>query len=169
MNAFWERLRLDEASGAIYDGDRRYLMIRPDVLMGLLHALPSREQAMVLKALATSAREQGGRSVSAYQNEGGKAQLEQTMIEGAAALGWGKWRIAEHHEGMQLEVDNSPFAHGYGPAGSPVCAPIAGIFESLAEKLLGEKVTVAELVCTAQHGGSCHFVASRDAVASSAM
>ena len=163
MNAFWERLRLDEASGAIYDGDRRYLMMRPDVLMGLLHALPPREQAMVLIALAASAREQGGRSVSAYQHEGGNRQLQQTMIDGAAALGWGKWRIAEHDEGMQLEVDNSPFAHGYGPAGHPVCAPIAGIFESLAEKLLCQKVTVEELDCAAQHGGSCRFVARRDA------
>lgn len=159
MNPFWNRIHADTTAGSIFDGDRRYLMMRPDVLMGMFRALPAPTRSTVLAALAASARSNGGKSVSAYQASGGHAQLQQTVIDGAAAFGWGNWRIATGANEAELVVGNSPFAAGYGPSDEPVCAPINGIFHSLAEAMLGTAVEVVETRCAAQHGGDCRFLA----------
>jgi hypothetical protein len=159
MSAFWNRIQADTTAGTIFDGDRRYLMMRPDVLMGMLHELAPGTREAVLEALAESARKNGGRSVSAYREAGGGALLQQTMIDGAAAFGWGSWRIDSTPHTTRLEVENSPFAAGYGQSALPVCAPIKGIFQSLAQALMGAEVEVVETHCAAQHGGSCRFTA----------
>jgi hypothetical protein len=161
MSIFRDRMQIDESAGTIYDGDRRYIMMRADVLMGMLQELPPSTQAVVLAALASSARSNGGKSVTAYLGAGGHAQLQQTVIDGAAAFGWGAWRITASQNSIELEVENSPFAYGHGPASQPVCAPINGIFHSLASALMEGDITVTEQHCAAQHGGHCQFIASR--------
>ncbi len=159
MNAFWDRIRLDAASGAIYDGDRRYVMIRPDVLMGTINILSQEQQKLVLAAFSSSAFKHGGASVRAYRDEVAKEQMSSMMIEAAAALGWGKWEMIQEGERVILTVKNSPFAHGYGAANHPVCAPIAGIFKSLASGILNQEIQVEELTCAAVSGGDCCFIA----------
>lgn len=162
MNRFSERLHADHAAGTIVDGERRYLMLRADVLMGLFHELPPALHQQALAALARSAQRHGGQSVQAYRlEEGGQQALLATMVSAAAALGWGAWDIAVHQDGVELRVLNSPFADGHGPATRPVCAPISGIFNSLAGALLGTGVVVAEYQCAAQGGDCCRFRASR--------
>lgn len=161
MNAFWTRIHVDTSAGTIFDGDRRYLMMRPDVLMGMLRELPVHTRTEVLAALAESTRKNGGKSVSAYRDAGGASALRQTVIDGAAAFGWGAWHIESGQDQLRLDVDDSPFAAGYGPADLAVCAPIEGIFHSLAQALMGADVEVAETRCAAQHGGRCRFVARR--------
>jgi hypothetical protein len=161
MTAFWNRIHADTAAGTIFDGERRYLMMRPDVLMGMLRELPEDTRSAVLAALAESTRVHGGKSVSAYQSTGGQALLQQTVIDGAAAFGWGTWRITSRSHEAELEVENSPFAAGYGRSDLPVCAPINGMFHSLAQALMGAAVEVRETHCAAQHGGRCRFIAQR--------
>ena len=159
MSAFWDRIRVDESAGAIFDDGRRYLLMRPDVLMGMLHELPSGMQDTVLAALARSARKHGGKSVAAYLASAGPAGVQQSVIDGASAFGWGTWHIEQRDGHLELKVDNSPFAAGYGPSGVPVCAPAAGIFHSLAEALMGRAVQVMETRCVAQGSPQCRFVA----------
>lgn len=159
MSSIHDRLQYDLQAGAIHDADRRYLLMRTDVLMGMLHELPAALQGTVLAAMAASTHKNGGKSLKAYLGTEGRAQLQQTVINSAAALGWGRWRITASAQGLELEVDNSPFAQGYGPSSQPVCAPISGILRSLATTLLDSEVTVAEHHCAAQHGGKCRFSA----------
>lgn len=159
MNQLWDRLQLNEGHGAIYDGNRRYVMMRPDVLMGMLHALPVHERQHVLQAWAQSAYEHGGKSVQDYLKKEGKEALIHTMEEGAAALGWGKWHITSQQNELMLKVENSPFSYGYGHADQSVCAPISGIFKHLAEQILGMPVQVNETDCAAMNGQQCQFVA----------
>ena len=45
MGALRDRLAWDEGRGALQDGPRRYLMMRPDVLMGMLRRLPPEARA----------------------------------------------------------------------------------------------------------------------------
>lgn len=159
MSTFWDRIRIDESAGTIVDDDRRYLLMRPDVLMGMLHELPAELRGTVLAALATSARKNGGKSVAAYLESVGPERLQQSVIDGAAAFGWGHWRIAQRNGCTELEVENSPFAAGYGPSALPVCAPVNGIFHSLAHALMGSAVQVTETRCAAQGNTHCHFIA----------
>lgn len=163
MSSLRDRLQFNQQQGVIHDADRRYLLMRPDVLMGMLHELPPAAQATVLQAMTASASKHGGNSVAAYLAAVGSEQLQQTMIDSAAALGWGVWRLHATPQGLSLEVENSPFAHGHGPAAHPVCAPIGGLLHSMASALLGGAVTVSEHRCAAQHGGNCQFSALRSA------
>jgi len=64
---FRERMMWDEDRGEIRDGDIRYMLIRPDALMGLFKGLPDAERERALLALQSSIFEHGGRSAQTYQ------------------------------------------------------------------------------------------------------
>lgn len=60
------RDRLQWQEGGIFDADRRYLMMRVDVLMGILQQLPAALRPQVLNAMADSVTANGGKSAQAY-------------------------------------------------------------------------------------------------------
>lgn len=164
MSDFLSRLDFNAAKGAIHDGARRYLMMRHDVLMGAIARLSPDMRAEMLSALAQSAMANGGESIAAYARESGIDRLIDVTCSGAAALGWGKWHIAQRAEQLQLTVQNSPFAQGH-LANTPtsdhaVCAPIKGIFESVASQVLGKTADVTEVECVACGAAACRFVAT---------
>lgn len=156
MAAIHERLRFDTAQGQVLDDDRRYVLLRADVLMGLFARLPAAERGRALAAFGDSAFEHGSKSVRAYAGSapGDAAALFRSVGEGAASLGWGAWRYERAKEMSRLHVRNSPFAR-FAPAGaSPCCTPIAGIFRALCEQAWGETATVQELQCAAARPGT---------------
>ena len=175
------RDRLQWNEGRIADGPRRYLMMRPDVLMGALAPLPAATRYSVLQAWAAAAERYGGDSLRAYARSLGPGQEEsllQTTAEAAADLGWGRWSLRREGDVLQLQVHGSPFVAGwraavsgapgavdaFGTAPGAVCAPVQGLLAALAEAVLGAPVQATELHCAAQHGGeSCRFEARRSA------
>lgn len=160
--------RLTWHDGGIFDADRRYLMLRADVLMGVVRQLPAELQATVLAAMADSVAANGGKSAQAYFEAIGRdpATLLQVMVESSADLGWGQWQfVGLNHApldpthlqaGLALQVQHSPFAAGHGPASQPVCAPIVGMLRAVGSLLLGQ-ATVAETHCAAQGHTHCRF------------
>ncbi len=171
MGALKDRLRHDLNQGAIYDADRRYLMMRPDVLMGFLHRVPEDHRNTLLQAMADSVAENGGRSAQVYFEslDGNAAAFLQTMVSSSADLGWGSWQFhadaelqvavnPEHlQQGFWLKVEHSPFAHGHGPSEVPVCAPIQGMLRAVGRLLVDEGATVTETQCAAQGHDHCTF------------
>ncbi|SPA47831.1 V4R domain-containing protein [Cupriavidus taiwanensis] len=158
-----QRLQFDAQRGEVRDQDRRYLLMRPDVLMGTLRLLDDATRACVLAAFAESAAVHGRRSILAYVAglgpDAGEALLD-LIRRTSPALGWGCWDLARRGNGLVLAVANSPFAAGYGPAAQPVCAPIAGMFRTIAETVLACPVQVEETACAAMGGhDTCRFVA----------
>jgi uncharacterized protein len=157
-----ERLVADAAAGRIDDGPRRYLMMRPDVLMGMLRRLEPEARENALQAFADSVAEHGGDSIDAYFRAAGQdvdALLEATA--GAAAdLGWGVWRFERARGALALQVADSPFAAGFGPAPAPVCAPINGMLRAVARVVLGPDAGARETRCAASGHGRCEFEAS---------
>jgi predicted hydrocarbon binding protein len=152
----------DQATGEWRDGPIRYLVMRPDVLMGAFAALPSPQRLAALEALADSARSFGGRSVQAYRDAGANdaQQLLRVMAATSRQLGWGQWSFeyADDRRSLHLTVRNSPFAAGFGASHSPVCHAVRGIFAALAPVVLGQEVAVAEDACAAQDTGEvCRF------------
>lgn len=167
------RERLSWQGGAVHDGPRRYLMMRPDVLMGALAALDDAARAALLTAWAESTRLHGGASLQAYaQQVGGDAQALMAATTAAAAdLGWGAWTLRPQPWGLSLQVAGSPFAEGWRtaaglPATAPVCAPVRGMLTALAGLLPGGPLRVDEVHCAAtQADGACQcrFEARRTA------
>ena len=160
MPAFLDRLTWDPETGGIHDGDIRYMLIRPDALMGLFRNLPEDLRQSALDAFRDSIHEHGGRSARTYQARGaGKSTQLLAVIEATAPqLGWGIWHFtAKEKAALNLEVHNSPFVAGHGPAADPVCAPIVGMLRAVSELALGATVTVMETRCAAVADGTCHF------------
>jgi uncharacterized protein len=178
MGALQQRLAWGE-DGGVYDGPRRYLMMRTDVLMGTLQRLPPAAQQAWLQAWAAATCEHGGTSLQAYAQMVGAdaAALTDSTVQAAADLGWGQWVITATESGLQLQVQSSPFVHGWRAAQAgggeqvdaapqPCCAPISGLFSALAGMVLQGPVAVQETHCASQQPSgtnACHFVAHRSA------
>ncbi|QBQ99590.1 V4R domain-containing protein [Paraburkholderia pallida] len=162
MNGIVSRLEHDLEQGEILDGKRRYLLMRPDVLMGILRGLDETTRAAVLKSFTRAAYENGGRSIEAYARDADGRALLDVVCETSAGLGWGKWDAELEHDRLRLTVRNSPFAWGHGVSSCPVCAPVVGILQSVAKQILGGPIVAEEVACGAMSGGACEFVAYRE-------
>jgi predicted hydrocarbon binding protein len=159
MTTFRERLIFDPERGEYRDGDIRYMMIRPDALMGMLAELTEETRPVMLEAFARSIRRAGGHSARSYQ-AGGAADpsaLLDVIQQTAPQLGWGCWELDHTAEGVALSVKNSPFAAGAGRSVQPVCAPIRGMLSAVGELVMGEPVTVSETECVATGAPCCRF------------
>ncbi len=160
MPGFRDRLRFDGSRGEYRDGAVRYMMLRPDALMGILAELPEAMRPQILAAFARSVTRAGGQSARTYQDAGAAtpADLARIIEQTAPELGWGIWSLALAPHTLALTVANSPFAAGHGPAAAPVCAPIAGMLGAIGPMILGRPVAVHETACAAvAGGGQCHF------------
>ena len=165
MPAFRDRLVFDAARGEYRDGDIRYLMMRPDALMGLFAELPPQARAEALAALARSVARHGGRSARKYRADGAAsdAALLDTIAATAPQLGWGVWELRLEDDALHLRVENSPFAAGFGTSAQPVCAAITGMLRAVGEIALGGDVSAAEESCAATGAACCRFTARRAA------
>jgi predicted hydrocarbon binding protein len=142
----------------------RYLRLRADTLMGMFRELPGPLRAQALAALARSAALHGGDSARRYfEGEADDATALLAKIRDTAAeLGWGVWRFGERSETrLVLEVDDSPFASGYGASDVEVCAPITGMLEAVARLVLGGPCEARETECAARGSTRCRFEAIR--------
>lgn len=155
------RLRFDAEAGRVADGPRRYLLMRPDVLMGLFARLAPDERDRALEAIAASIAEHGADSLRAYAAHLGAVddRLLQATAEAAADLGWGRWTLERVADGLALEVVDSPFAEGAGRSEVPACAPVRGMLCALAALRMGRPMRAREIACRACGATRCRFVA----------
>jgi hypothetical protein len=131
--------------------------MRPDVLMGAVLAMAPLARRSFVSALAASTRDHGADSLRAYAQmvQGDRQALIDATAAAAADLGWGCWSIRFQDGSLQLEVLDSPFAAGWLAASDgrtsdePVCAPIRGMLQALAEVVLEGPVEVQEANCAA--------------------
>lgn len=142
--------------------DIRYLRLRADTLMGLFRHLPETARAQALAALVRSTAEHGGDSARRALGAvgGDRAALLAAIEATAAELGWGHWRFgARGATRLALEVDDSPFAAGYGTADTEVCAPITGMLQAVAGLVIGAECIARETECRARGAERCRFEA----------
>lgn len=161
MTGFRDRLEFDPQRGEYRDGGIRYMMIRPDALMGMIAELPEAMRPHAMEGFVRSIRRVGGHSARTYQ-DAGTDDLLRTIEETAPQLGWGIWSLTRTAEGLALTVENSPFAAGAGHSPHPVCAPIRGMLTAIGEMTMGD-VSVTETACAATGAPCCRFTVSRAA------
>lgn len=165
MAQLQQRLKWDQESGAILDADRRYVMLRADVLMGLFAGLPSDLRVQALTSLQASVRTHGGASARAYRAGGiaDDAAFLRVMVESAADLGWGVWRFEPDEGGQQkLTVKNSPFAMAAAHSEQPVCHAITGMLEAVSALANGEPRSFRETRCASMGAPCCEFQAQSE-------
>ncbi len=138
----------------------RYVLMRPDVLMGVAHELGEADVQAFLGALERSAFRHVQSSFDRYQERQSLSGTDfiVSTCEAARRLGWGEWSTTEtSNRSLTVEVKNSPFAAGFGASRCPVCAAIAGILRAAALHAYGAQSAVTELTCTAQGAPVCRF------------
>ncbi|MEM0906816.1 MAG: 4-vinyl reductase [Pseudomonadota bacterium] len=150
------RFKADPQSGAVYDGDIRYMMIRPDALMGIFARLADDARADALNAFKASITEHGGRSAATNVAAAGPDKLLDVIEATAPALGWGIWRFERRDGPFSLIVENSPFAAGATFDG-PACHPICGMAGAVASHIRGVRYTARETQCVASGAPYCRF------------
>lgn len=151
---------LDPTAGRLTEDGIRYVMMRPDVLMGVAHELSAEHAAIFFKALENSAFRHAQASFSQYQSR--KINVTGEEISGwfavAARLGWGRWSLAQIGDhGYEVIVHDSPFAAGHGPSAVPVCGAISGVLKAMLLVAGGDVADVQEVACAAQGSPSCRF------------
>ena len=139
---------MDERGGLMI-GPNRYILIRPDALMGLFARLDKTERLSALNAFASSTAEHGGKSTASYAGEGflESRALISAITETAPKLGWGQWSLNLKPSGLDLSVNNSPFVAGFGISEHAVCAPICGMLAAISEQIFGGRTSVIETQC----------------------
>jgi predicted hydrocarbon binding protein len=152
-----DRILHDTQAGEITQGGIRYILMRPDVLMGIgEHTGAYRD---FVGAMAQSAFANAQKSFERYKQTGvfdGADPLAR-IAEMAAGLGWGAWapQVLSERETL-LRVTNSPFAAAHR-AEDPVCGPIVGVLRALYLTAQGEEVAVTETFCASQGHPHCEF------------
>lgn len=167
--ALHDRLRYDVDNGQVLDADRRYVLLRADVLMGIFEGLPEGAAQDALNAFRDSVNRYGSASVRAYDNraDSDPAALLASVADGAASLGWGRWHIELDGTTCRLRVLNSPFAQAHRAQGR-ACAAIVGMFSAVCSHIWQEPVLAREVHCSACRSPSsapeehvCTFEATR--------
>jgi predicted hydrocarbon binding protein len=149
-----ERLHFDVARGQVLDADRRYVLLRADVLMGMFAFLSQPASGEALLAFARSVATYGSGSVRAYDDPADPASLQlfDAVAQGASSLGWGVWSFEPGPRSCRLTVRNSPFAAAFRKMGRPACAPIAGMMQAVCSHAWKQDCAVVEVECSACTG-----------------
>lgn len=169
-SALHDRLQFDVENGQVLDEDRRYVLLRADVLMGIFESLSEGAAEDALMAFRDSVNRYGSASVRAYANPANAdpAPLLASVAAGAASLGWGRWHFEWGETTCRLRVFNSPFAQAHRAKGE-ACAPIVGMFSAVCGHIWQAPVLASESDCFAcrSHASSreeeavCTFEATR--------
>lgn len=145
-----------DGHGGLTLGGSRYLLIRPETLVGLQKAV---EQALGERApacIAAGGRAGGARATASL--EGTREERARRLLRIGGEIGWGEF-VLERLTANELAVSvrHSPVAEAYGPSAVPVCHLIRGVLESLAAAVLGRPLAVVETACVAAGAPACHF------------
>lgn len=164
-----ERLNFDVSQGQVLDANRRYVLMRADVLMGMFASMTPALREQALDALAQSVFTHGGDSVRAYADASDPdfLRLFDAVASGASSLGWGVWEFELGQRSCRLTVRNSPFAAAFRKMRAPACAPIVGMLQAVCTHAWKQDCVAREVECSAcaagEHApleGVCRFEAS---------
>jgi predicted hydrocarbon binding protein len=162
-NSFLERLRYDEGQGALLFEQVRYLIIRPETLIGFQKAVEGAMGQMAEGLIFRGGLEGGERSARRLKEQLhlGPREVVQTMCSMGTEIGWGRFSLVEFDQSvprMLIEVSSSPFAGAYGASSRPVCHFTRGVIAGIGKVIFGQ-MEVIEQRCLATGADSCRFLA----------
>ena len=148
-----------DSRGGLTLGGARYLLIRPETLVGLQKAVEGALGEGAAACIAAGGRAGGARAAASL--DGSVEERVRRLLRIGGEIGWGEFAL-ERLTATELSVSvrHSPVAESYGPAAAPVCHLTRGVLESLATATFGRPATAVETACVATGASVCRFVAS---------
>ena len=162
-NSILDELEYDPASGSLCYKDVRYLLIRPETIVGFHKAIEKQSQTAAIDALFQGGYQGGYLSAKKYkeiQNLSDKETINFMMAMGAE-IGWGNFRLDQYDfskKMLQISVENSPFAAAYSDSTEGVCHLTRGVLCGLATILFSKSCTASEVECAAKGDHHCVFL-----------
>lgn len=146
-----------DGHGALTLGGARYLLIRPETLVGLQKAVEAELGARAAACLAAGGRAGGARAAAAL--DGAARERVARLLRIGGEIGWGEFALERLTTSeLAVSVRHSAVAEAYGPSAAPVCHLIRGVLESLAGSIFAPPPAVVETTCLAMGAPACRFV-----------
>ncbi len=169
QNSIIDQLIYDSTSGALTYKEVRYLLIRPETIIGFQKAVEKHSHKAAREALFQGGYQGGYLSAKRYKEIQNLSDQEtiQFMITMGAEIGWGNFQIIEYDfesQNLQIRVENSAFAAAYGESTEGVCHMISGVLSGLATVLFARNCAASETECLARGDAHCVFHVSKKGV-----
>ena len=162
VNSIIDQLVYDSASGALAYKDIRYVLIRPETIVGFQKTIEKHSPQGARDALFQGGYQGGYLSAKKFkemQNFSDTETIDFMMAMGAQ-IGWGHFDLIDYDlesRKLQIRVANSAFAEAYGDATEGVCHLINGVLSGLATVLFERDCKGSETECLAKGDKHCTF------------
>jgi predicted hydrocarbon binding protein len=162
QNSIIDQLMYDPALGALTYRDVRYLLIRPETIVGFQKTIEKHSRTGAQDALFQGGYRGGYLSAKKYKEMQNLSDSETIsfMMTMGAEIGWGNFQLIEYdieNRKLQIRVENSAFAEAYGDATEGVCHLISGVISGLASVIFSINCTASETQCLAKGDECCKF------------
>lgn len=149
---------LDCVPGRITLNGARFLLVRPETLVGFQKAVEREAGDVAKRCLMAGGVDGGGRSARRLCDGGLKGrEVVEAMGRMGTQIGWGRFRVDSYGDaGFVIAVESSPYAEAYGASQMPVCHFLAGVARGIGEAVYGA-ATVSEVSCASAGATACRF------------
>ncbi|NUN47736.1 MAG: hypothetical protein HUU15_02770 [Candidatus Brocadiae bacterium] len=149
---------LDCVPGRITLNGARFLLVRPETLVGFQKAVEREAGDVAKRCLMAGGVDGGGRSARRLCDGGLKGrEVVEAMGRMGTQIGWGRFRVESYGDaGFVIAVESSPYAEAYGASQMPVCHFLAGVAQGIGEAVYGA-ATVSEVSCASAGATACRF------------
>ncbi len=155
-------IQFNEEKGELNYQGVRYLLIKPETVIGLQKAAESKLGPDVGEFIFNGGKIGGALSIQAYSQKFNLSATEVVhfMAQMGGELGWGRLEVERLDREKRILIiiaHNSAFAQAYGQSRKGVCHLIRGVFAGVAEFLYGVPVEARETLCEANGDEYCRF------------
>jgi predicted hydrocarbon binding protein len=161
-NSILDELTFDSASGTLNYKDVRYMLIRPETVVGFQKAIAERDQDLAHDAFFKGGFAGGQLSAKKYKalHQLDDDQLIAFMMDMGTQIGWGHFKLQNfdfENKILEIIVNQSAFAQAYGQSSSAVCHLINGVMSGLASVIFNIECAGSEVRCLAKGDAHCVF------------
>jgi len=162
-NQILDELVYEQSSGSLRFKGVRYLLIRPETLVGFQKALVQNCSEDADYNLFEGGFAGGSLSAQKYKDLHNFSDHEiiEFMMNMGNQIGWGNFSLVRYDPSVKqlcVAVKDSPFAEAYGQSSQSVCHLIRGVLAGMASVLFGGACSAEELECRARGDEDCRFV-----------
>lgn len=162
-NQILDELVYDQSSGSLMYKGVRYLLMRPETLVGFQKALVQNCSQEADDNLFQGGFTGGSLSAKKYKDlhHFSDNEIIEFMMNMGNQIGWGNFNLERYdptEEHLCVVVQHSPFAQAYGQSPLGVCHLIRGVLAGMAAVLFGADCSADEVECLAKGDASCRFV-----------
>jgi predicted hydrocarbon binding protein len=161
-NPILDEMVYDPSSGSLRFKDVRYLLIRPETIVGFQKALVENYGHEAADHLFEGGFTGGSLSAETYKKIHGFSDNEivEFMMNMGSQIGWGHFSLKRYDPSVKylsVTVKDSPFARAYGHSAQGVCHLVRGVLAGMASVLFAGECTADEVECQARGDERCRF------------